>query len=95
MKTWQACDHGDYSDNGGDCIAILCDDKRVALVLGPDTPETRNNADIICAAPDLLAAAEAALADIKQTANFDTGDSQTLATVAALEAAILRAKGSR
>ena len=58
-----------------------------------DGPEQVANAALISAAPDLLAAAETALADIKQTANFDTGDSQTLATVAALEAAIAKAKG--
>jgi hypothetical protein len=59
MKTWQACDHGDYGDNGGECIAIICEDKRIALVLGPDTQETRKNADMISAAPEMLAALEA------------------------------------
>lgn len=56
MKTWIACDHGDYGDNGGQCIVILGEDKRIALVLGPDTPETRKNADLISAAPDMLEA---------------------------------------
>lgn len=62
MKTWKACDHGDYGDNEGQCIAIIGDDKRIALVLGPDTPETRENADMISAAPDMLEACREALA---------------------------------
>ena len=62
MKTWKACDHGDYGDNEGQCIAIIGDEKRIALVLGPDTPETRKNATLISAAPDMLEACREALA---------------------------------
>jgi hypothetical protein len=76
---------------------VSIDGLHVCDINGYGATDERKRADaaLISAAPDLLAAAETALADIRQTANCDTGDAQTLATVAALEAAILKARGSR
>lgn len=48
---WEACDRGDYGDYDGDCIVILGDDRRIAVVLGTD-----EEARLIMAAPELLAA---------------------------------------
>ena len=72
------------SDMGGIC-----------QVFGADNPddETIPNARLIAAAPDLLSACRMALGDITQTVNYDEGDPQTLATVAAIEAAIAQATG--
>jgi hypothetical protein len=59
---WVACEHGDYGDNNGQCIAIVGGGMRIALVLGRNTPETHANAALIAAAPDLLEALESLLA---------------------------------
>ena len=91
-KEWKACDHGDYGDNGGECIAIICEDTRIALVLGPDTQETHENAALIAAAPEMLSAVEAALALLQDPDATDT-DADELEAL--LKAAILKAKGSR
>lgn len=56
---WAASEHGAYGDYDGNSIVILGDDLRIAVVLGYDTKETRANARLIAAAPDLLAALEA------------------------------------
>lgn len=90
MKTWKACDHGDYGDNGGQCIAIIGDDKRIALVLGPDTPETRKNADMISAAPDMLEACREALALL---GNPDADGTDADRVERALWAAVKKATG--
>ncbi len=58
---WKACEHGGYGDYDGNCIVILGDDLRVAIVLGSDNEETNANARLIAAAPDLLEALEALL----------------------------------
>ena len=49
------------------------------------------NARLIAAAPELLAACSAALADLMETVNYDEGDPQTISTVASLESAIAKA----
>lgn len=49
------CDPGDYSDYGGNSIVIIGDDRRIAVVLGKDK-ESKANAALFSAAPDLLAA---------------------------------------
>ncbi|WP_408953023.1 hypothetical protein [Lysobacter sp. Hz 25] len=55
---WHACEHGDYSDYGGNCVVILGDDMtlRIAVVLGDNTDETLANARLMAAAPKLFAA---------------------------------------
>ena len=52
---WEACEPGDYGDYHGQCVVILGDDKRVAVVLGEDE-EAVANARLIAAAPHLLGA---------------------------------------
>jgi len=52
---WEACDVGDYGDYDGRCRVILGDDLRIAVVLG-DHDESKANARLIAAAPDLLEA---------------------------------------
>jgi hypothetical protein len=89
-KEWKACDHGDYSDNGGECIAIIGDNVRVALVLGRDIPETHENAALIVAAPEMLSAVEAALALLQDP---DATDTDADKVEALLEGAIAKAKG--
>ena len=54
---WEACDVGDYGDYDGRCRVILGDDLRIAVVLG-DHDESKANARLISAAPDLLEALE-------------------------------------
>jgi hypothetical protein len=56
---WAASEHGAYGDYDGNSIVILGDDLRIAVVLGYDTKETRANARLIAAAPELLEALEA------------------------------------
>jgi len=53
---WEAAEHGDYGDYDGQCIVVLGDDLRIAVVLGEGTPETRANARLMAAAPELLEA---------------------------------------
>ena len=55
---WEACEHGDYGDNDGQCRVVSGDDIRIAVVLGLDTPENEANANLIAAAPELLEAVE-------------------------------------
>lgn len=50
---WEACEPGDYGDYHGQCVVILGDDKRVAVVLGEDA-EAVANARVMAAAPELL-----------------------------------------
>jgi hypothetical protein len=57
---WKAADPGDYGDYNGECIVVLGDHKRVAVVLGYG-PESQADARLIAAAPDLLEAARKAL----------------------------------
>ena len=97
MKTWKACDHGDYGDNEGQCIAIIGDDKRVALVLGPDTPETRKNADLISAAPELLEALRDLLAEryaLEEPEQFDASGNWTSDSPASVKARLAIAKAT-
>ena len=58
QEDWVACEHGDYGDNNGQCIAIIGGGMRIALVLGRNTPETHANAALIAAAPEMLKALE-------------------------------------
>ena len=51
----------------------------------------RDEAMLYAASPELLEACRMALDDLTQTVNYDEADPQTLATVAALEAAIAKA----
>ena len=90
---WKACEHGGYGDYDGNCIVILGDDLRVAIVLGSDNEETNANARLIAAAPDLLEALEnlhaniAEYARINNLGGFDNQDMQQA------RAAIAKAKG--
>lgn len=66
LAPWAACDYGDYGDYDGNCIVILGDDARLAVVLGSDNAETKANARLIAAAPELCAACSA-LAGVMQS----------------------------
>jgi hypothetical protein len=57
----------------------------------PHLAPERDEAMLYAAAPDMLDACRMALDDLTQTVNYDEADPQTLATVAALEAAIAKA----
>lgn len=58
---WIAADYGDYKDYDGKCRVVLGEngDIRTAVVLGFDTEENQANANLIAAAPELLAALNA------------------------------------
>lgn len=65
MKTgakWKLHELGDYSDYDGQCQVITAGDRRIAIVLVSDD-ETKTNARLIAAAPELLAACEAVMKD--------------------------------
>lgn len=78
-------------------VAIIQYDEDIQIVNDPDMetvkrhPQEMADAHLIAAAPDLLQACKDALNDITQTVNYDEGDSQTLATVKALQDAITKA----
>lgn len=54
---WEAADPGDYADYDGNCIVILGDDKRIAVVMGTSN-ESKDDARLIASAPELLEALE-------------------------------------
>ena len=64
--TWIACDRGDYSDYDGECVVILGDDRRVAIVFDDD------DALLIASAP-ILADENAALKEQLSEAQGDIG----------------------
>jgi len=63
---WIACDRGDYSDYDGECVVILGDDRRIAIVFDDDDALLIASAPIladeIAALKEQLAAAELARA---------------------------------
>lgn len=64
---WEACERGDYSDYDGDCIVILGDDKRVAIVFDED------DAALVVKAVNSHAALTARIAEL-QASLRDTED---------------------
>lgn len=81
---WVTGQHGGVIDPRGCAVA------KVQEMPGQDCGEVEANASLISAAPDLLAAIEAALALLQDP---DATDTDAFRVEAMLEAAILKAKG--
>lgn len=70
----------------GKCREIVADDGRIGLVYGITDEDCKANAQLIAAAPDMLAALELALQDMARYEIFGPGKK-------AIQAAIRKAKG--
>jgi len=72
---WELCDEGDYGDFDGLSQVILGDDRRLCAVHVSDD-ETRANARLIAAAPELLKALKWAMRGIPKYAQRIKGQNE-------------------
>jgi hypothetical protein len=81
---WEACDRGDYCDEG---IVILGNDMRVAVVNSED------DTDIIAAAPEMYEALKATKRDFLKWAEIRGGIGTYAGAIARIDAALAKAEG--
>jgi hypothetical protein len=82
---WYAAEPGDYGDYDGECIVVIGDDQRVAVVIGTGD-ESKANARLIETAPEMLEALEycvSALSRIHDLGGFVTSAQRLANTVIA------------
>lgn len=90
---WKLCARGDYSDFDGDSAVITGDGdtRRLAVVHHDDTAEHQANAQLIAAAPELLASLKAVMSF---WINVESGDEMPAEIFDAATTAIAKAEGT-
>ena len=89
---WEACERGDYGDYDGDCVVVLGDDRRIAVVLSSDS-----DARLIAASRLLFTELErlvTALEPLERNGGWPL-DSAGVATLNGARAALAAVKGDR